>query len=51
MAFAGEQYLRFRDAYVVSPLGLGPAVRGEYPDGLDGPAPAGEGLGRQKTAF
>ncbi|MFI1728033.1 hypothetical protein ACH40E_02080 [Streptomyces acidicola] len=35
--FAGEQYLRFRDRYLTSPLGLGPAVR-EYPDGMDGPA-------------
>ncbi|MER6088889.1 hypothetical protein [Streptomyces bluensis] len=35
--FAGEQYLRFRDRYIASPLGLGPAVR-EYPDGMDGPA-------------
>jgi hypothetical protein len=34
-AFAGEQYRRFRDRYVVSPLGLGPAVR-EYPTGVDG---------------
>ncbi|WP_433372644.1 hypothetical protein [Streptosporangium sp. CA-115845] len=41
-AFAAEQYLRFRDAYVVSPLGLGPAVR-EYPDGLDGPADVDSG--------
>ena len=41
-AFAGEQYLRFRDRYVVSPLGLGPAVR-EYPDGMDGPADVDSG--------
>jgi hypothetical protein len=41
-AFAGEQYLRFRDQYVVSPLGLGPAVR-EYPDGVDGPADVDSG--------
>src|SRR5262249_8899757 len=41
-AFAGEQYLRFRDRYVVSPLGLGPAVR-EYPDGVDGPADVDSG--------
>jgi hypothetical protein len=34
-AFAAEQYLRFRDRYVVTPLGLGPAVR-EYPQGMDG---------------
>ncbi|GAA3778478.1 hypothetical protein ACFS5L_28150 [Streptomyces phyllanthi] len=40
--FAGEQYLRFRDRYVVSPLGLGPAVR-EYPDGMDGPADVDSG--------
>ena len=41
-AFAGEQYLRFRDRYVVRPLGLGPAVR-EYPDGVDGPADVDSG--------
>ena len=41
-AFAGEQYLRFRDQYVVSPLGLGPAVR-EYPGGVDGPADVDSG--------
>jgi hypothetical protein len=41
-AFAREQYLRFRDNYVVSPLGLGPAVR-EYPDGVDGPADVDSG--------
>jgi hypothetical protein len=40
--FAGEQYLRFRDRYVVSPLGLGPAVR-EYPRGVDGPADVDSG--------
>ncbi|MFF3460165.1 hypothetical protein ACFYXH_38925 [Streptomyces sp. NPDC002730] len=40
--FAGEQYLRFRDLYVVSPLGLGPAVR-EYPKGVDGPADVDSG--------
>jgi hypothetical protein len=40
--FAREQYLRFRDQYVVSPLGLGPAVR-EYPDGMDGPADVDSG--------
>ena len=34
-AFAREQYLRFRDSFVVSPLRLGPAVR-EYPLGTDG---------------
>jgi hypothetical protein len=41
-AFAGEQYLHFRDQYVVSPLNLGPAVR-EYPDGVDGPADVDSG--------
>ncbi|WP_344509783.1 hypothetical protein [Dactylosporangium maewongense] len=41
-AFAREQYLRFRDQYVVRPLGLGPAVR-EYPAGLDGPADVDSG--------
>jgi hypothetical protein len=41
-AFATEQYLRFRERYVVSPLGLGPAVR-EYPDGVDGPADVDSG--------
>ncbi|MFE3328204.1 hypothetical protein [Streptomyces sp. NPDC059176] len=41
-AFAGEQYLRFRDRYVAFPLGLGPAVR-EYPDGTDGPADVDSG--------
>ncbi|WP_406401850.1 hypothetical protein OH805_22225 [Streptomyces sp. NBC_00879] len=41
-AFAREQYLRFRDRYVVSPLGLGPAVR-EYPKGTDGPADVDSG--------
>jgi hypothetical protein len=40
--FAAEQYRRFRDRYVVSPLGLGPAVR-EYPDGMDGPADVDSG--------
>jgi hypothetical protein len=40
--FAGEQYLRFRDRYITSPLGLGPAVR-EYPDGMDGPADVDSG--------
>jgi hypothetical protein len=39
---AGEQYRRFRDRYVVSPLGLGPAVR-EYPSGVDGPADVDSG--------
>ncbi|WP_327000059.1 hypothetical protein OHA72_33635 [Dactylosporangium sp. NBC_01737] len=41
-AFAREQYLRFRDQFVVRPLGLGPAVR-EYPDGVDGPADVDSG--------
>ncbi|MDG4829073.1 hypothetical protein O7627_07100 [Solwaraspora sp. WMMD1047] len=41
-AFAHEQYLRFRDRFVVSPLGLGPAVR-EYPVGTDGPADVDSG--------
>ncbi|TDC86583.1 hypothetical protein E1292_47770 [Nonomuraea deserti] len=41
-AFAAEQYTRFRDRYVVTPLGLGPAVR-EYPEGLDGPADVDSG--------
>ncbi|EWC58219.1 putative hydrolase [Actinokineospora spheciospongiae] len=41
-AFAREQYLRFRDRFVVSPLGLGPAVR-EYPAGMDGPADVDSG--------
>ncbi|MFB9679475.1 hypothetical protein [Streptosporangium vulgare] len=41
-AFAADQYRRFRDHFVVSPLGLGPAVR-EYPVGLDGPADVDSG--------
>ncbi|WFE63983.1 hypothetical protein [Micromonospora sp. WMMD714] len=41
-AFAREQYLRFRTGFVVSPLGLGPAVR-EYPRGLDGPGDVDSG--------
>ncbi len=41
-AFAREQYQRFRDLHVVSPLGLGPAVR-EYPEGVDGPADVDSG--------
>jgi hypothetical protein len=41
-SFAREQYLRFRDRFVVTPLGLGPAVR-EYPVGLDGPADVDSG--------
>ncbi|MFD5753053.1 hypothetical protein [Streptomyces sp. NPDC127033] len=40
--FAAEQYARFRERYVVSPLGLGPTVR-EYPRGLDGPADVDSG--------
>ncbi|SBT54634.1 hypothetical protein [Micromonospora narathiwatensis] len=41
-AFAHAQYLRFRSLYVVTPLGLGPAVR-EYPRGMDGPADVDSG--------
>ncbi|GAA4918735.1 hypothetical protein GCM10023334_021010 [Nonomuraea thailandensis] len=41
-AFAAGQYLRFRDRYVVTPLGLGPAVR-EYPSGMDGPGDVDSG--------
>ncbi|HWO58718.1 MAG TPA: hypothetical protein VNO31_01585, partial [Umezawaea sp.] len=41
-AFADQQYQRFRELFVVSPLGLGPAVR-EYPDGVDGPADVDSG--------
>jgi hypothetical protein len=41
-AFAREQYLRFRDRYVVRPLGLGPAVR-EFPDGVRGAADVDSG--------
>lgn len=33
--FAREQYLRFRELFVVTPPGLGPAVR-EFPAGTDG---------------
>jgi hypothetical protein len=40
--FAREQYLRFRDRFVVRPLGLGPAVR-EYPAGVDGPSDVDSG--------
>ncbi|HBF83116.1 MAG TPA: hypothetical protein DD420_25315 [Streptomyces sp.] len=40
--FARRQYLRFRELYVVSPLGFGPAVR-EYPRGVDGPADVDSG--------
>jgi hypothetical protein len=40
--FAGAQYLRFRELYVDSPLGLGPAVR-EYPAGMDGPGDVDSG--------
>ncbi|MEU4242221.1 hypothetical protein [Actinoplanes sp. NPDC026619] len=40
--FARRQYLRFRDLFLVTPLGLGPAVR-EYPRGTDGPADADSG--------
>ncbi|MET7403121.1 hypothetical protein ABZS66_57550 [Dactylosporangium sp. NPDC005572] len=41
-AFAREQYLRFRDRFVVSPLALGPAVR-EFPEGVDGTADVDSG--------
>ncbi|WP_345155330.1 hypothetical protein [Nonomuraea rubra] len=41
-AFSAGQYLRFRDRYVVTPLGLGPAVR-EYPRGMDGPGDVDSG--------
>ncbi|MER5700808.1 hypothetical protein ABT023_02435 [Micromonospora sp. NPDC002296] len=41
-AFAREQYLRFRDRFVATPLGLGPAVR-EYPHGMDGPGDVDSG--------
>ncbi|GAA3579777.1 hypothetical protein GCM10022419_071550 [Nonomuraea rosea] len=41
-AFAAGQYLRFRDRFVVTPLGLGPAVL-EYPEGMDGPADVDSG--------
>ncbi|MGW1060883.1 hypothetical protein [Micromonospora rubida] len=41
-AFAREQYLRFRDRFVATPLGLGPAVR-EYPHGIDGPGDVDSG--------
>ncbi|WP_405618807.1 hypothetical protein [Streptomyces sp. NBC_01508] len=41
-AFAAEQYVRFRDRYVVTPLGLGPTTR-EYPEGMDGPADVDSG--------
>nr|BFE61705.1 hypothetical protein GCM10020063_062310 [Dactylosporangium thailandense] len=40
--FAREQYLRFRDLFVDSPLHLGPAVR-EYPKGTDGPGDVDSG--------
>ncbi|MEU4569666.1 hypothetical protein [Micromonospora sp. NPDC023956] len=41
-AFARQQYLAFRDHYLTTPLGLGPAVR-EYPEGLDGPGDVDSG--------
>ena len=41
-AFAREQYLRFRDQFLVSPLGLGPGIR-EYPIDVDGPADVDSG--------
>ncbi|MFC8824293.1 hypothetical protein ACFT9I_02925 [Streptomyces sp. NPDC057137] len=40
--FAREQYMIFRDRYVVTPLGLGPTTR-EYPEGMDGPADVDSG--------
>ncbi|MEU6712089.1 hypothetical protein ABZ897_11490 [Nonomuraea sp. NPDC046802] len=40
--FAAEQYARFRDLYVVRPLGLGPATR-EYPPDMDGPGDVDSG--------
>jgi hypothetical protein len=40
--FAREQYLRFRERFLVRPLGLGPAVR-EYPAGVDGPSDVDSG--------
>jgi hypothetical protein len=41
-AFGRAQYLRFRELFVVRPLGLGPAVR-EYPQGTDGPGDVDSG--------
>ncbi|MER7267851.1 hypothetical protein ABT344_06040 [Micromonospora carbonacea] len=41
-AFARAQYLTFRERFVASPLGLGPAVR-EYPDGTAGPGDVDSG--------
>jgi hypothetical protein len=41
-AFAAEQYTRFRDRFLATPLGLGPAVR-EYPHGMDGPGDVDSG--------
>ncbi|MFG1902605.1 hypothetical protein [Micromonospora carbonacea] len=40
--FARAQYLTFREWFVASPLGLGPAVR-EYPDGTAGPGDVDSG--------
>ncbi|MGX7673549.1 hypothetical protein [Plantactinospora sp. DSM 117369] len=40
--FAREQYLGFRDRFVATPLGLGPAVR-EYPAGTSGPGDVDSG--------
>ncbi|MEV8512104.1 hypothetical protein [Dactylosporangium sp. NPDC051484] len=40
--FARQQYLRFRELFVVRPLGIGPAVR-EYPLGTDGPGDVDSG--------
>ncbi|GGM40625.1 hypothetical protein ACFFX1_17955 [Dactylosporangium sucinum] len=41
-AFAREQFLAFRERFVVRPLALGPAVR-EYPEGVDGTADVDSG--------
>ncbi|WP_176738523.1 hypothetical protein [Micromonospora pallida] len=40
--FARQQYRSFRDRFLATPLGLGPAVR-EYPIGLDGPGDVDSG--------
>lgn len=40
--FARQQYLEFRQRFVTTPLGLGPAVR-EYPDGSSGPGDVDSG--------
>ncbi|WP_422769097.1 hypothetical protein ACN28C_20210 [Plantactinospora sp. WMMC1484] len=41
-AFARAQYLGFRERFVATPLGLGPAVR-EYPAGTSGPGDVDSG--------